>query len=500
MNSKYWMVVVLACVGLTSRAYSQSIDWDKAKEIHAKESRGETITDAEKAYLQAAKAAMQRGEGPKSADSTGEKQLPPNRDGVDFQKAKEIHDREARGEKISAAEQAYLEKAKVVMQSGNKAGDGTPTPPAAGGKDGIDWQRAQQLHQRAMRGDKLTPEEQAYYDRAKAARAGGGNGGGNNPTTPAQPNPGNRRTGEPKTSLDLVPLSDMTAEDRYKGEAGGLYGKGQNAPPEAHLKAALAAAKKIQPRNAEGLPDPNGKIVLISLGMSNTTQEFSEFVRIANADAAKSSNVVIVDCAQGGMEVMRWATAAGANATGPNPWRTLDERLRAAGVTGAQVQVAWIKQARAGPAAQGDYPKHADEQRGHYTVILNTLAERFPNLQIAYNSSRIYAGYAGSMLNPEPYAYEGAFVVRRLIQDQISGEATLNSDPARGKVTSPLLLWGPYLWANGEKGRKLDSLAWNLEDFGADGTHPSRSGQHKVAEQLLSFFKNDPTAKSWFVK
>ena len=38
----------------------------------------------------------------------------------------------------------------------------------------IDWNRAQQLHQRAQRGEKLTPEEQNYYDRAKAARAKGG--------------------------------------------------------------------------------------------------------------------------------------------------------------------------------------------------------------------------------------------------------------------------------------------------------------------------------------
>ena len=34
------------------------------------------------------------------------------------------------------------------------------------------------------------------------------------------------------------PLTDMTAEDRYKGEDGGLYGGGRNSPPEAHLKAA----------------------------------------------------------------------------------------------------------------------------------------------------------------------------------------------------------------------------------------------------------------------
>ena len=133
-------------------------------------------------------------------------------------------------------------------------------------------------------------------------------------------------------------------------------------------------------------------------------------------------------------------------------------------------------------------------------VILNKLKERFPNLRIAYLSSRIYGGYARTPLNPEPYAYESAFVVRWLIQDQIKGKPSLNHDPEKGAVKSPLLLWGPYLWADGEMGRKIDDFVWKPEDFGPDGTHPSDSGRRKVAEQLLDFVKTDPTAKMWFVK
>ena len=123
-------------------------------------------------------------------------------------------------------------------------------------------------------------------------------------------------------------------------------------------------------------------------------------------------------------------------------------------------------------------------------TILRKARERFPNLRIAYISSRIYAGYASTPLNPEPYAYESAFVVRWLIQDQIKG----NRMPKL-----PVLLWGPYLWADGEKGRKIDDLVWKPEDLGPDGTHPSDSGRRKVAELLLRFVKTDPTAKVWFV-
>jgi hypothetical protein len=50
------------------------------------------------------------------------------------------------------------------------------------------------------------------------------------------------------------------------------------------------------------------------------------------------------------------------------------------------------------------------------------------------------------------------------------------------------------------KGRTVDDLIWKREDLASDGTHPSPSGQRKVAQLLLQFFKTDATAKTWFVK
>ena len=64
----------------------------------------------------------------------------------------------------------------------------------------------------------------------------------------------------------------------------------------------------------------------------------------------------------------------------------------------------------------------------------------------------------------------------------------------------PLLLWGPYIWAEGEKGRKLDALAYGKDDFSGDGVHPSNSGREKVAKQLLEFFATNALAKGWFSK
>jgi hypothetical protein len=103
-------------------------------------------------------------------------------------------------------------------------------------------------------------------------------------------------------------------------------------------------------------------------------------------------------------------------------------------------------------------------------------------------------------LNPEPYAHEGNLVVRWMIRDQMSGSPELNHDPAKGPVKAPLLLWGPYLWADGTIPRKSDGLVWERQDLAADGTHPSQSGRTKVAEMLLKFFEGDKLARTWFVK
>jgi hypothetical protein len=175
-------------------------------------------------------------------------------------------------------------------------------------------------------------------------------------------------------------------------------------------------------------------------------------------------------------------------------------KLAAAGVTPQQVQVVWLKQAKMGPAAWGESPAHARKLAAGMATILNLAQDRFPNLRVAYLSSRIFAGHATTGLNPEPHAYESAFSVRWLIQEQIKEDAKLNFDPAKGAVKSPLLFWGPYLWTDGVTPRKADGLVWLRDDLGADGTHPSKSGQEKVARMLLDFFKTNELAKDWFGK
>ena len=298
--------------------------------------------------------------------------------------------------------------------------------------------------------------------------------------------------GTGKTSVGFKPLTEMMAQEKYQGEDGGLYGGGENEPPKAHQAAARKETSKVVPLDAEGKPSNDGKIVVISISMSNATQEFSKFKEIADADPQKSRLVTIVDCAQGGQAMAQWSDPKA------RPWEEAERRLASANVTPKQVQVAWIKLANVGPT--GKLSEHGKKLQRDTVAVLQNAKARFPNLRIAYLGSRIYGGYATGRLNPEPYAYESAFVVRWLIQDQIKGVSSLNYDTARGPVKSPLLLWGPYFWADGLTARKSDNLVWERKDLSGDGTHPSTSGRQKVADMLLSFFKADANAKTWFAK
>ncbi|HJR61211.1 MAG TPA: hypothetical protein VJ813_17495 [Vicinamibacterales bacterium] len=302
------------------------------------------------------------------------------------------------------------------------------------------------------------------------------------PTSPGDPAP---QQGCSRTSVGLTPLSDL-AGGSYEGHAGGLYPGGGNAMPGFHLSEGLARARDVGPLDSSGSPLPSGRYVFMSIGMSNTTQEFSTFKPMADADSSRDPRLVVVDGAQGGVTALEWSSP------GCPCWTQLENRLQAAGVTAAQVATAWIKLADRQPTE--GWPVHAEKLRDNITRVLQLLPARFPNLKLAYLSSRIYAGYATSTLNPEPYAYQSGFSVRWTIEAQLRGG--LRYDGA--SPAAPWLAWGPYLWADGLT-RRSDGLTWSCSELQADGTHPSMSGRQKVAVRLLDFVRTDPTAREWYL-
>ena len=296
----------------------------------------------------------------------------------------------------------------------------------------------------------------------------------------------------PRESTGLAPLPDL-GRGPYRGEEGGLYPGGSNVPPPAHLAAGLVLAHAVRPLGKEGRPDIAGKIVLLGIGMSNTGLDFRAFQRLAANLPGRNPAVVLVNACQGGNTADKMAEADG------NFWRVVAQRLAHNQVSPAQVQVAWIKNTVMGPLPA--FPENARKLQGYLRQTVHILGRTFPNLKIAYLASRTYAGYAMSPLNPEPLSYETGFAVKWLIADQIGGDAELNHNPAIGTVRAPWLAWGPYLWADGVKGRKGDGLVYTREDYVIDdGTHPAKSGREKVGRLLLDFFRSDPTTRPWFLK
>jgi hypothetical protein len=308
-----------------------------------------------------------------------------------------------------------------------------------------------------------------------------------------------------------TPLNDLGSSLYLNTFQGGLYPNGSNDVPAAHAAEGLLRSLAIQPRNLAGQPAADGKYVLVSIGMSNTTQEFCSrtqgvcqpwsFMGQAAAHPAVDHNsLVIVDGAAGGRPADDWDSP-----TDPDYDRIANQVLAPNGLSEQQVQAAWVKVANPGPtaslpAANSDAYRLV-EQMGD---IARALKVRYPHLEQVFFSSRIYAGYATTTLNPEPYAYESGFAVKWLIEAQINQMNGGGTDPRAGDLdytsgAAPWIAWGPYLWADGLNPRS-DGLIWEQIDFNSDGTHPSAPyGREKVANMLMDFMLNSAFTQPWFL-
>jgi hypothetical protein len=295
--------------------------------------------------------------------------------------------------------------------------------------------------------------------------------------------------------------------DTYLGFSGGLYPDAANVMPAHHSYAGREEGRSIVPRDTAGAPAPGGRYVMVSIGMSNTTQEFcgsspcgpGTFMARAAADPkVNHQSLVIVDGAAGGQTADTWDSPTDANYD-----RVRDTRLAPLGLSEAQVQVAWIKVANAGPTSS--LPAGSADAYRLVTQTANILRAakvHYPNLRQAYLSTRIYAGYATTQLNPEPYAYESGFAAKWVIEAQINEMGSGLLDPRVGSLDyraglAPWVAWAAYLWADGTNPRS-DGLTWEPGDFAADGTHPSATGRAKVGQLLLDFFKGSDHAACWF--
>ena len=261
-----------------------------------------------------------------------------------------------------------------------------------------------------------------------------------------------------------VPLTEMGPRT-YLGFEGGLYPHARNELPSAHAAAGLGFAAAIQPLDADGDPSPSGRIALVSIGMSNTTQEFCSqgglppcdawtFVGQALADPEVDHTLLaFVNGARSGQTAMKWSDPAD-----PNYDRVRDVDLAGQGLTEAQVEAVWLKVADADPTVSlPDSNADAWVLEGYIGAIARALRVRYPHLRLVFVTSRIYAGYASTTLNPEPYAYESGFAVKWAIGAQIAQAQGGAPDPVAGDLdygngsgsVAPWLGWAVYPWADG---------------------------------------------------
>jgi len=288
------------------------------------------------------------------------------------------------------------------------------------------------------------------------------------------------------SSMALTALSDL-GTGSYQGFPGGLYPDGSDSPPASYAAEGAATAALVQPRSGHGAPSPNGKIGLLSLGMSNASLEWSTFLSSWMSSSLRNPAVQIVNGAQSGMTLDAIVDPT------TNFWNVVASRMGAAGVSSYQVQVIWLKDTIGEPAARaGTFPASAQLAKSYMRAVIDTAAGFFPNLRLVYISTRIYSGYSTGIesLSPEPWAYEDGFAAKWLIEDRIASG------------TGPWIAWGPYLWANGIVSRSdgySGTRTWLCGDFQTDGVHPSESGVAKVSGALGDFFSNDPTARGWFL-
>ncbi len=308
-------------------------------------------------------------------------------------------------------------------------------------------------------------------------------------------------TGHPRMAL-----TDL--DSTYYGFPGGLFpGDSIHA---LHNTAGLKAARAITRRNRNGVPSPLGKIVFMSVGYSNATQEWCTQTKPSGVTCngwsfmGQAQATPSVRPLSQGLQMFNAARPSQTTDTWDSPsdynYTRTDSLLAARGLAPGQVQAVWMKVAHLRPSVSLPDP-NADA----FTLArdignaLRALKVRYPNLRQVFLASRTYGGYAATLLNPEPYAYETGFAVQWVIAAQIRQEETGNVDPRIGDLSAlvaPWVDWAAYLWADGLNPR-ADGLRWLRTDFEADGTHPSTAGEAKVAALTLTYFLASPYS-CWF--
>jgi hypothetical protein len=262
----------------------------------------------------------------------------------------------------------------------------------------------------------------------------------------------------------LVPLDQLGPGTSYQGFSGGLYGDGSNQPSSSLLGAALAAAGQVVPRSYFGAPSSFGKVGIIAIGQSTTKQWFPYFQRLAAGRLL--GQFVLVNAGQDSIVAQNWASSS-------QPWSVADSLVAASRLSRYQVQVAIVDSARIRSWNDGSLPSQVSAYSSNLARIVSIAKAHYPNLGLVY----FLPFHDSEFVSPrrmlqEPFTYQLGFGIQHLVTTQGTG--------------SPVLLWGPYVWA------QMANPAYYY-----DGIHFTSAGRAEMASLMWSFLQTDPAAGRW---
>lgn len=225
----------------------------------------------------------------------------------------------------------------------------------------------------------------------------------------------------------------------------------------------------------------DGVIGVVCIGMSNSTQECSDYIsKMSTAFAGQiNTAVTVVDCARGGNAIESWNDPA----NDERLWdRCIDTLLPQNGLSLDQVRVVYHKAANqfttgTGGAQLPFYPDPGSDYENFYDNLTDFAARantEFPALQALYTTSRSYGGFSGSPIaRGEPLSYEEGHALNSWLAD----------NPTVGGVWQG---WGPYIWApdcatGDENG---SGYCYVRDDFQDDGHHPAQGARDKISEMI----------------
>jgi len=288
-----------------------------------------------------------------------------------------------------------------------------------------------------------------------------------------------------------VPLNTLGSR-MFQGFMGGLYADGRNEPWGAHAEALQKMSAAIRPLDQHGQPDANGKIVIIGIGASVCVQIFKMLEELAPPTPGIAAHVVFQNCARGGHDVNKISDPE------RRYWEWAKATLEKAGLSPAQVQVAWYQSDEL-IDRRTDFPGRPQRLKDAIARNLREARQHFPNLRICYHSARHTTAFSPDTgvkdKHGEPRSYHVGWAVKWLIEEQASGKDDLRFDGP--KAVAPLVAWATYFWTDADQPRH-DGYQWTRDDVVKDGVHFSRTAQSRVAKELIDFWCNDPYAGGWF--